>query len=172
MSELNTHIREQAVKLGTGEIESFALKLEWLERAKDLAQLEKGRAPNINASYVRTLVNRVKEVERTSRTVQVRMVKQHKTVVEMTDPDTGDAYEETFFDDVLIVSLGKIVQRKKRASKTDEALYRDGFRAGLKVAESFVPDFVGFTPEQFEFAQNIVRQYRNHIETAKEGIKQ
>lgn len=109
----------------------------------------------MTSSYITVTMNRMKELQEINKSVTVKF---------QVDDDRGV--------DVVVIGLkdGNSHGERKKVS-TDATQYNRGLVAGVDLAISFVPDFIDYTPEQFEIAQKIVKQYRDHLEAFKAGVK-
>lgn len=121
----------------------------------EMTEAVKAVKKKMTGSYICMTVNRMKSVQAVNKSASVRF---------FTDVQTSNEMLE------LGLKEGNTT-RDRGAIHADRTQYKRGYHDGLSVGISFVPDFVDYTPEQFEIAQSIVKQYRAHLEVVKETAK-
>lgn len=136
-----------------------AMEIPFDEMEAEIAAMRKRMTP----SYIATVVNRMEKVQAQDKSCTVKFG---------FDPDRGLATL------CLATKAGRVnvepksskrAESRREAEEKARASYLTGLSDGLAVMASFVPDFIDYTPEEFEIAQKVVKQYRDHAVQVKEA---
>ena len=175
---LNEKIRSEAIKLAMGDVDNICVSFRAIEEQRERVESQGKQPPNINASYIRSIVSRVHEIAERDASISVSQEEVSQVVkvpiyldFDISDPESvkassdagiqGYEEDEKYYTAFVVRLVDRPSRKRKKASDNMERIA--GAKALVKKIDGIMPDVTHLEGEALTGAVEGIRLMKEQI---------